>query len=52
MCVIVPYYNKKNKDEINYIMKIKGLFMKVMLLNEVVKHFLLKQTLILTFCLI
>jgi hypothetical protein len=43
MCLIVPYYNKKIKDEINYIMKIKRLFMKVVLLNEVVKDSLFKQ---------
>ncbi len=30
------------KDEINCILKIKGPFMKVMLLNEVVKHPLFK----------
>ncbi len=42
MCLIVPYYCKKFKDEINYIMKIKGPFMKVVLLNEVVKHHLFK----------
>jgi hypothetical protein len=42
MCLIVPYYYKTIKDEINYIMKIKGPFMKVMSLNEVVKHLLFK----------
>jgi hypothetical protein len=42
MCLIVPYYYKKIKDEINYIMKIKGSFMKVMSLNEVIKHPLFK----------
>jgi hypothetical protein len=38
MCLIVPYYYKNIKDEINYIMKIKGAFMKVTSLNEIVKH--------------
>jgi hypothetical protein len=42
MCLIVLYYYKKIEDEINYIMKIKGPFMKVMSLNEVVKHILFK----------
>jgi hypothetical protein len=36
------YYYKKIKDEINCVVKIKGLFMKVMSLNEVVKHLLFK----------
>jgi hypothetical protein len=42
MCLIVFYYYIKTKDEINFIMKIKEYFMKVVLLNEVVKHFLFK----------
>jgi hypothetical protein len=42
MCLIVPYYYKKIEDEIKYIMKIKGAFMKVVSLNEVVKHPLFK----------
>ncbi len=42
MCLIVTYYCKTIKDEINYIMKINGPFMKVVLLNEVVKHHLFK----------
>jgi len=42
MCLIVPYYYNFFEDEINYIMKTKGPFMKVMLLNEVVKHPLFK----------
>jgi hypothetical protein len=33
---------QKSKDETNCIRKIKGPFMKVMLLNEVVKHPLFK----------
>ncbi len=33
-------YYKKIEDEINSIIKIKGPFMKVVLLNEVVKHLL------------
>ncbi len=42
MCLIVPYYYKEIEDIINCIMKIKGPFMKVMSLNEVVKHPLFK----------
>jgi hypothetical protein len=42
MCLIVPYYYKKIEDEINFIMKIKGPFMKVMSLNEAIKHPLFK----------
>jgi hypothetical protein len=42
MCLIVPYYYKKIEDKINCIMKIKGPFLKVMLLNEDVKHLLFK----------
>jgi len=38
MCLIVPYYYKKIEDEINCIMKIKGPIMKVVSLNEDVKH--------------
>jgi len=45
MCLIVFYYHyKKIKDEINCIMKIKGHFMKVVSLNEVVKHPLFKPS--------
>jgi len=36
------YYYKKFEDEINCIMKTKELFMKVMLLNETIKHPLFK----------
>jgi hypothetical protein len=43
MCIIVPYYYEKIEDEIKCIMKIKGPFMKVVLLNEVVKHLLFKR---------
>jgi hypothetical protein len=43
MCLIVPYYYKIFKDGVNCIMKIKGLFMKIMSLNEVVKHLLFKS---------
>jgi hypothetical protein len=43
MCLIVPDYYKKIEDEIICIMKIKGPFMKVVLLNEVVKHLLFKK---------
>ncbi len=39
MCLIVPYYYKKIKD---CIIKTKGSFVKVMLLNESVKHPLFK----------
>jgi hypothetical protein len=42
MCLIVCYYYKKFEDEINFIMKIKGPFMKVMSLNEAIKHPLFK----------
>jgi len=43
MCLIIPYYYKKKiEDEINWIMKIKGPFMKVMPFNEAVKHPLFK----------
>jgi hypothetical protein len=41
MCLIVPYYTII-EDEINSIVKTKGPFMKVMLLNEIVKHLLFK----------
>jgi hypothetical protein len=43
MCIIIFYYYKKIEEEINFIMKIKGPFMKVMSLNEVVKHPLFQQ---------
>ncbi len=43
MCLILPYYFKKFEDQRNVIMKIKGPFMKVVLLNEVVKHPLFKS---------
>jgi hypothetical protein len=42
MCLIVPYYYKKFEDEIFCIMKTKGPYMNVVLLNEVVKHPLFK----------
>jgi hypothetical protein len=42
MYLIIIYCYKKIKDEIICIMKIKGPFMKVMSLNEVVKHPLFK----------
>jgi hypothetical protein len=42
MCLILPYYYKKIEDEINYIMKTKGPFMKVVLLSEIVQHLLFK----------
>jgi hypothetical protein len=38
MCLIIHYYYKKIEDEVNWIMKIKKPFMKVMSLNEVAKH--------------
>jgi hypothetical protein len=39
MCLIEPYYYKKSiEDELNFFMKINGLFMKVVSLNEIVKH--------------
>ncbi len=42
MCLIIPYYYKKIEDEINFIMKIEGPFMKVVSLNEVIKYHLFK----------
>jgi hypothetical protein len=42
MCLIVPYYFKKIEDEKKCIMKIKKPFMKVLSLNEIVKHLLFK----------
>ncbi len=42
MCAIIPYYYRKIDDEIEFIVKIKGIFMKVMSLNEIVKHLLFK----------
>jgi hypothetical protein len=44
MCLIVPYYYNFFEDEVNYILKIKGHLMKVMPLNEVVKHLLFKPS--------
>jgi hypothetical protein len=44
MCLIIPYYYKFFEDEINCIMKIKGPFMKIVSLNEVVKHPLFKPS--------
>jgi hypothetical protein len=35
--LIVPYYYKKFEDEIHFIMKIKRPFMKVVLLNKVIR---------------
>jgi hypothetical protein len=43
MCLIMPYYYKKFEDEINCIMKTKGPFMKIMLLNVFIKHPLFKS---------
>ncbi len=42
MCLMVPYYWKKVEDEINCIMKTKKPFMKIVLLNEIVKYPLFK----------
>jgi len=42
MSLIVPYYYNFFEDEINAIMKTKWPFMKVMLLNEILKHPLFK----------
>jgi len=42
MCLIVPYYYKKFEDEINCIMKTKRPFIKIVFLNEVIKHPLFK----------
>jgi hypothetical protein len=38
MFLIIPYYFLKIEDETTCIMKTKGPIMKVVLLNEVVKH--------------
>jgi len=43
MFLIMPYHYKKIEDEINCMIKTKKPFMKIMLLNEVVKHHLFKQ---------
>jgi hypothetical protein len=43
MYLIIPYYDNFFEDEINCIMKTKGPFMKIMLLNEIVKHQLFKS---------
>ncbi len=45
MCLKVPYYYKKIEGQRNLIMKTRGWFMIVMLLNEVVKHPLFKPNL-------
>jgi hypothetical protein len=42
MCLIILYYYKNIKVQRNCIMKTKGPFVKVMLLNEVVKNPLFK----------
>jgi hypothetical protein len=42
MCLVVLYYYNFFEDEINCIMKIKGPFMKVVSLNEAIKHPLFK----------
>jgi hypothetical protein len=52
MCIIVSYYYKKFEDERNCIIKIKGPFMKVMSLSEIVKHPLFKLNFDIGFCLI
>jgi hypothetical protein len=40
MCLIIPCHYK---NDINCMIKTKGPFMKIMLLNEVVKHSLFKS---------
>jgi hypothetical protein len=42
MCLIVSYYYKYFEDKKNCIMKTKVPFVKLVLLNEVVKHLLFK----------
>jgi hypothetical protein len=42
MCLIIPYYYKFFEDEINFIMKIKEPYMKVVSSNKIVKHHLFK----------
>ncbi len=54
-CFLNVYNNtlllqKKFEDQTNCIMKTKGPFVKVMLLNEVIKHPLFKPNLIPRFC--
>ncbi len=39
---MVSYYFKNIEDQRNPIMKTKGPFVKVMLLNEIIKHHLFK----------
>jgi hypothetical protein len=43
MCLIIPYYYTKFEGQKKYIMKIKGPFVKIMLLNEIVQHPLFKS---------
>jgi hypothetical protein len=45
MCLIVPYCYKKIEAQRNCIMKSEGPFVKVVLLNEAMKHPLLKPNL-------
>jgi hypothetical protein len=52
MCLIIPYYYRNIEDEIKCIMNIKGLFMKVVSLNEIVKHLLFKPNFDIGICLI
>jgi hypothetical protein len=37
MCLIIHYYYKNIEHQRNYIMKTKGLFLKVISLNEIIK---------------
>jgi len=38
MCLVILYYYKNIEHQKNYIMKIKGPFMKVISLNEAIKN--------------
>ncbi len=40
MCLIVPYYYQKIEHQRNCIIKIKVPFVKVVSLNEIIKHLL------------
>jgi hypothetical protein len=42
MCLIVSYYYKNIEDKKNIIMKTKVPFVKLVLLNEIIKHLLFK----------
>jgi hypothetical protein len=45
ICLIIPYYYKKIEHQKNCIMKTKGPFVKVISLNEAIKHPLIQPNL-------